>query len=299
MIARPMASESSSEEGSESEGGGANSTSKRRRLTVPAVISRLFVREEENPALHDGRTRRVPHIEGNYATSVYLHIEPTQQMKHQADDCMSVLRGLSGVGDCSGDQAANQIHRVDPHAAPGWHVSLGPLLILRRQFIKPLLSQLEKVAANTNFSGPLVFEDGFEILEAQRGDRWFAGLLLAEASAHQVRTLAADVLAVASGLGLLEKQPPAEALRLHCSLAWTLANPRAGLGAEATECHESAWGRSWHIKKKAGEDAITAMSQLLDLHVRVGDRVSKFRFSNMKPPFTSLYEAATGSEDDC
>lgn len=292
-----MTSETSSEEGSESEDEGPHSTSKRRRLSVPAVISNLFARDE-NPTLHDGRTRRVPHVEGNYATWLYLQIEATPQMKRQADECMSVLQRLAPVCNSADDHATSQIHRVDPNSAPGWHVSLAPLLILRRQFIKPLLSQLGKVAINANLSGPLVFEDGFEILEAQHGDRWFAGLLLAEASAHQVRNLAASVLAVASRLGLLEKHPPTEALRLHCSLAWTLANPSAGLVSEGAECHKSEWGRSWHVPKSAGEDTVNATAPVHDLRVRVGDRVSKFRFSNTKPAFASLYEAATGSDSE-
>merc|ERR1712083_613724 len=76
-----------------------------------------------------------------------------------------------------------------------------------------------------------------------------AGASVAEASLVPVRKIARHVLEAAHAFGLDAgiAVASADTMRLHCSLAWTLVDLRAGLSACKAVRHDSVWGVSWRF----------------------------------------------------
>lgn len=284
---------SSSDESDSSDGPG---PAKRRHLALPGCIAGLYAagpRGLGGGTAHQGRARRVPHVEGNFPCFVYLAVRATPEWCRSADVCAKALRALASRcpdNECSGAGGAGEVHLVDT-AEPGWHVSLGPTVYLRHQFIKPLLERLEAVVARMLGPGgalpPVFFEEPVEVFVAPEGDRFFGGLVAAEASRGTLRQLAAAVREVMQGLGLVDVAAagamPIEAMRFHCSLVWSLASIRPALAAQGVERLESPWGESWRLAPTGPvctvqEGAPWQGPALAEpaVHVRVGQRTSIF-----------------------
>lgn len=184
--------------------------------------------------------RRVAHVEGNYATLVYLPVPATASWCRCADMCLRRLQQLAGSADA-------QVHLTERAKGPGWHVSLGPLLMLRQQFIEPLLNELcSAVGKAGQHASPVLFDDEVWVLSSRARDRFFAAVLPMEASAVRLSAVARGALAASTALGL-EAPAPADEMRLHCSLAWTVADLLPGLLAAGAERFDSAWGSAWRL----------------------------------------------------
>lgn len=266
VAARAAAASSSSS----SSGEDADRPAKRRKLPAASGLFGPGARRGEDPAAHQGRTRRVAHVDGNYATSVYLPVPATAAWRRCAEACAAELRALVASDPGS---LGREVHVVDADKGLGWHVTISPLLMLRRHLISPLLQKLEALAANAPAS-PVFFESHVDVFVSQAGDRFFAAVPVADTSAAWLRRAAADVLGIAESLALMQKAPDVQQMRLHCSLAWTLGDPRPGLEAAGAERCETAWGTSWRLGGGLRGEALRSPGRAL--HVRVGERDSAF-----------------------
>lgn len=59
---------------------------KRRRLAIPGALQEMFApsgRAGDDPSLHGGRVRRVPHVDGNFATSLFVGVQPTAEWRRR------------------------------------------------------------------------------------------------------------------------------------------------------------------------------------------------------------------------
>eukprot|EP00434_Breviolum_minutum_P019361 symbB.v1.2.017068.t1/scaffold1283.1/size126978/7 len=244
-----MASSSSSSHGSP----------KRRRLEVPSALQGLFARAED-PKAHGGRTRRVPHVEGNYPTLVFLPVKPTSTWMAMADAAVALLKRL-GAGDAS----------IVAQEGAGWHVSLSPLLMLRRQFIRPFEERLQKVVSALHVPESLQeqiwFNETWAIFSSAEEDRYFAGVSVSGASTRWLRALAEKLRGCAQEFGLQIPNHDLDTLQLHCSLAWTMETTLR----LPKDPQESPFGCIWLM-----EDRLPKVPTLRvrALHLRVGDRTT-------------------------
>ncbi|CAE8631428.1 unnamed protein product, partial [Polarella glacialis] len=177
--------------------------------------------------------------------------------------------------------AGSEVHVIDASAGPGWHISLGPLLLLRVQFVEPLLQKLRQLAGGLSLplgSQAVSFDDSIEVLSSLDGGRYFAAVRVSEASEAWLRPLAASVLSAAKDLSLVPAaaESPIEDLRLHVSLAWTVADLQPGLAKANASCQESSFGRSWTLSEQTAEaDASEGLlARPRAINVRVGERIN-------------------------
>mmetsp|Transcript_1539 Transcript_1539/g.4542 ORF Transcript_1539/g.4542 Transcript_1539/m.4542 type:complete len:347 (-) Transcript_1539:92-1132(-) len=277
---------SSSSSASSSTAGGAK---KRKRLPAPTWLGGLAADPpHDDPSAHGGRKRRVAHVDGNYATWIFAPVAPSAAWRRCAAHCAARLRSLAeqrcggpGGGEVGGGAAA-EVQLTEEHgggAALGWHVSLAPMLSLRRQFIGPFVAELGRVVASSaalEGLSPLFFDDEVWVLASKDFGRFFAGPLLAAASAALLRPVAEGLLGAACEFGLLQEAPSVASMRLHCSLAWTVADLRPALTAAGAERFESDWGVAWRLPSGAAAPgagagvADAAMSEVGDLQAAVG-----------------------------
>eukprot|EP00811_Abedinium_folium_P003788 NODE_13485_length_1163_cov_1.852317.p1 GENE.NODE_13485_length_1163_cov_1.852317~~NODE_13485_length_1163_cov_1.852317.p1 ORF type:complete len:382 (-),score=81.81 NODE_13485_length_1163_cov_1.852317:17-1090(-) len=299
----PSVSASSSESGSDGgetpedeekqEYGGA--VGKRRRLAVPGCITGLFARVED-PSAHQGRRRRVAHVDGDFATLVYLAVEPTRRWQRQAVSCQEALRRMA---------ATTEVHLAERSGAPGWHVSLCRLHTLRCLFIDPLLQSLRKIASDIGAPArPLVFDDEHvDVFAAAHAERYFAGVSVAAASLGWVRGLADQVAGAFMAFGVPQEGSTSELsageMQPHCSLAWTLADLAPALAAVGAARHSSAWGVSWRVPGASAGLSSGGVPRALSVRgrcVKVGDRVTGIPLPGAEPTVLPGVGSASGSE---
>ncbi|CAE7720624.1 Usb1 [Symbiodinium sp. KB8] len=273
------------EEGQDSSG----PSQKRRRLSVPSSLQGLFERAEE-PEDHGGRKRRVPHVEGNYPTLVFIPVTMTRAWRRTGDRCKALLSRLAPHADVLG---------TDPEVGAGLHVSLAPLMMLRRQSIQPFEERLRKLAEGLSMPDgvqeDIWFNETFEVFSSAEGDRYFAGVSAVSASQRWLRPLAAAVASAAHELGVSVAIHSADLLQLHCSLAWTTSELRPALSAAGAEMQESPWGRRWILQDGAG---VPLKLRVKGLRARIGDRTSSAAFTQLKGGSSEDEESLSGSGDD-
>ncbi|CAE7230382.1 Usb1 [Symbiodinium sp. CCMP2456] len=274
------------EEGQDSSDG---PSQKRRRLSVPSSLQGLFERAEE-PEDHGGRKRRVPHVEGNYPTLVFIPVTMTRAWRRTGDRCKALLSRLAPQAD---------VLSTDPEVGAGWHVSLAPLMMLRRQSIQPFEERLRKLAEGLSMPDgvqeDIWFNETLEVFSSAEGDRYFAGVSAVSTSQRWLRPLAAAVTSAARDLGVSVATHSADLLQLHCSLAWTTSELRPALSAAGAEMQESPWGRRWILQDGAG---VPLKLRVKGLCARIGDRTSSAAFTQLKGGSSEDEESLSGSGDD-
>ncbi|CAE7305379.1 usb1 [Symbiodinium sp. CCMP2592] len=257
------------EEGQDS----SDAPSKKRRLSVPSTLQGLFERAED-PEAHAGRKRRVPHVEGNYPTLVFIPVTITRAWRRTGERCKALLSRLAPQAEVLG---------TDPEVGAGWHVSLAPLMMLRRQSIQPFEERLRKLAEGLSIPDgvqeDIWFNETFEVFSSAEGDRYFAGVSAVSTSQRWLRPLAAAVTSAARELGVPVASHSADLLQLHCSLAWTTSELRPALSAAGAEMQESPWGRRWILHDTAGAALKLRVKGIL---ARIGDRTSSAAFTQLK-----------------
>ncbi|CAJ1326829.1 unnamed protein product [Effrenium voratum] len=241
---------------------------KRRRLDVPTALSGLFARDDAaDVAKHGGRQRRVAHVEGNYPTLVFLPVSVSPAWRAAGGSAQALLRRL-GAAEVA--QAAE---------AQRWHISLSPLLMLRRQFIKPFEDRLRQVLKGLSIPESLQehvwFNESLQVFSSLEADRYFAGVSVADSSQRWLRPLAGALRRAAQELGLEVPQQELEEMQLHCSLAWTVSNLRPALEANKAQLQESPYGRVWSLEAPLSK-ALRLRARCL--HARIGDRTSELSF---------------------
>eukprot|EP00971_Amphidinium_carterae_P126565 2507588-Amphidinium_carterae.1 len=257
----------------------------RPRLSLPSAIAGLFTAQHDDPGLHQGRQRKVPHVDGNYATFVYLPVETGDEWQRCAVACASALEALVSQASTAG-VAAKEVHIIGCEQAPGWHVSMAPSLSLRKQFNRPLLASMEKLVNQVEIScNALIFEPTIEIFAADSRDRYFAGVTVSASSGRTCLDLADKVTECMESLGLKQQclHSSSSTRRFHCSLAWTLTDLSATCGGiEGVQECTSPWGCSWVLPSSFKQNELAQTSGLFapvhSLNVKIGDRVHNFPF---------------------
>eukprot|EP00439_Symbiodinium_sp_Y106_P072223 s1297_g13.t1 len=300
------------EEGQDSSSDG---PSKKRRLSVPSTLQGLFERAED-PEAHAGRKRRVPHVEGNYPTLVFIPVTMTRAWRRTGDRCKALLSRLAPQAEvlgtdpealrlrvhifskmwCLVGRSAQDLPLLFDPVVIRWHVSLAPLMMLRRQSIQPFEERLRKLAEGLSMPDGVQedvwFNETFEVFSSAEGDRDLArqlasaGVSAVSTSQRWLRPLAAAVISAARELGVPVASHSADLLQLHCSLAWTTSELRPALSAAGAEMQAML------------SRAVALKLRVKGILARIGDRTSKAAFTQLKGGSSEDEESLSGSSAD-
>jgi len=206
-------------------------------VPVPRAINDMFLAEEEatswedDPALHEGRTRSFQHAPNSWASYVYLPLEGLD-----LDEARDLL-----------------VKQLDLEPIQNPHLSLSRVVSLRHHWLEPLMKSLgEALKQETSFHLSL---DRIQAYVNDEGTRTFVGLT-AGAGWSQLSRLSRKVDSCLSEYNLPPfYRPPS----FHCSLAWCLGDKRSSirgqlekLSLELVDCMEDESMLVKQIHAKAG-----------------------------------------------
>ncbi|EGN98121.1 hypothetical protein SERLA73DRAFT_91348 [Serpula lacrymans var. lacrymans S7.3] len=190
-------------------------------LVVPAPI--------DNPVLHQGRIRTVPHVDGQYAAYIYvpLILEPTNPLNLLIEDALNYTKQVVPSSYEIGIQDLRE--NVSTHHTPGtvlhhreFHISLSRPIFLRAHQRDELKRAIKTIAMNHS-----PFEASFAMFTELTNDERTRTFLTAEVGAgHQeLRSMSQALTPVLKAIR--QKEFYVEP-RFHASIAWALlASPSA------------------------------------------------------------------------
>ncbi|KEF60025.1 uncharacterized protein A1O9_04875 [Exophiala aquamarina CBS 119918] len=197
----------------------------------------------DDPSLHDGRTRQIPHVVGNWPTHVYLEWYPAPKevtlvgdIIRQASLKINAVRTISGA-----ETLIHPFLRSDLGALLPLHVSLSAPLVLRAEqkarFQENLQAQLEQSHVNSF----MVNIAGLEWVSNHDQTRFFLVLRLSQPKDDQLNKLLSACNKSAQQFGLTQlyvdpgeagpqadnndRRIPDRSSSFHISIAWTLQRP--------------------------------------------------------------------------
>ncbi|KAF2224955.1 U6 snRNA phosphodiesterase Usb1 [Elsinoe ampelina] len=219
-----LVSYSDSESGSDHD----EPVSKRPRLTLdndstlpplPAEFHNLYsaaarVSQSDDPSLHGGRKRIVPHVQGNWAAHVYLEFHPSPSLLSLLTRLLTLLPETSSSSSAEPSPSKN-VHSLllSPTSVPlPLHISLSAPLVLRTEtkdeFLHTLLAELDRLLSSLGTrSGTLTLSPtSLSWHPNQEKTRYFLVLRVgdAEEDAKALSKLLSCTNSVARGFGLSE-----------------------------------------------------------------------------------------------
>ncbi|KAJ5817065.1 hypothetical protein N7447_009298 [Penicillium robsamsonii] len=216
---------------------------------LPAAFHNLYasstrVSVQDNPSLHGGRTRIIPHIEGNWPTHLYLEWYPGK------DELSLLADVISQSGDLSIEEApiVHSLLHSDLGAQLPLHISLSRPIILRTEQRALFTEALQKVIHDSHVQSFNVQPDTLYWSSNYEKTRWFLVLGVQRPSndgLNRLLKLSNDTLARFGQPPLYatstREQQTTASLRnrssdlsdedfsgcFHISLAWSLSEPSA------------------------------------------------------------------------
>ncbi|KAJ6086786.1 hypothetical protein N7467_005700 [Penicillium canescens] len=141
---------------------------------LPAAFHDLYasstrVSVQDDPSLHGGRKRAIPHVEGNWPTHLYLEWYP-------AKEDLSLLTELILHAETSLDQNAPSVHSLlhsDLGAQLPLHISLSRPVVLRTEQRAPFTELLQKAIHDSHISPFEILPDTLDWASNYDETRWF------------------------------------------------------------------------------------------------------------------------------
>ncbi|KAL4957861.1 U6 snRNA phosphodiesterase Usb1 [Aspergillus filifer] len=199
-----------------------------------ASSTRVSVRDD--PSLHGGRKRAIPHVEGNWPTHIYLEWYPAKE------ELIILNSIIDQAGSCvRGEQA--KLHSFlysDLGAQLPLHISLSRPVVLRTEERQPFMDAFEAFLENSDISPFDVQVESLDWVSNFEKTRWFYVLRTKrpdEDSLNQLLHVSNSSLGLFGQPPLYEavsdasKQDPKSAPKgdytgcFHISIAWSLEEP--------------------------------------------------------------------------
>ncbi|CEM22542.1 unnamed protein product [Vitrella brassicaformis CCMP3155] len=214
----------------------------------PKPLQELFKDDDwqDDPGQHGNRKRQKPHVEGNFATTLFVTV-PARVWRRPA--WQKVLgrskRLLEDVQKRAGGEAAAAAASFDM-GKDGPHISLSKTVMLRFHFIQGFVESC-KAALGKCDSFTSHFDGELSVFANEPADRYFAALVPSAAGHKQWVELIGRVDQLVTSYGLepfyKEKQP-------HLSLAWCFGSqewvaPLTTLTNESSRPQDTASIRFW------------------------------------------------------
>ncbi|GES58853.1 hypothetical protein ATEIFO6365_0003013600 [Aspergillus terreus] len=132
-----------------------------------ATSTRVSVRDD--PSLHGGRKRVIPHVEGNWPTHIYLEWYPSKQELRVLEDVVSQLEGI-----CS--KSRLKIHsllRSDLGVQLPLHISLSRPVVLRTEQRHSFLELFQSSLEGSSIPAFDVSTESLRCVSNYEKTRWF------------------------------------------------------------------------------------------------------------------------------
>ncbi|KAH0562103.1 hypothetical protein GP486_003195 [Trichoglossum hirsutum] len=151
-------------------------------------VSASRIGTNDDPSLHGGRMRAIPHVEGNWATHVYLEWHPNQA---ESDSLTSLLLALQGNGNAS-LSAEPEIHSLlssDLGAPLPLHISLSRPIVLTTERRQHFAGSLREAIVNSGVRPFNVRFTTFGWVPNYENTRWFLTLRTAKPTNDELNRL--------------------------------------------------------------------------------------------------------------
>lgn len=158
---------------------------------------------------YQGRIRNFPHVEGSYATHVYV----TVHLPEQARTSLA----------CLVKQVALPLHALASSPKEGLHLSLSRTVAIRHLQISELVAKLKRALLRTERF--IMSFQGWEAFVNDDGTRTFLAVPVSQGHAQVCRS----IQQVNKAFTLFDLQCFYEDPRPHVSVAWTLGSHAASL----------------------------------------------------------------------
>ncbi|EHY53933.1 poly(U)-specific 3'-to-5' RNA exonuclease [Exophiala dermatitidis] len=179
----------------------------------------------DDPSLHAGRKRQIPHVAGNWPTHVFLEWTPSRDQVEILDGVIDRVqqRNLGDIADSGGGTPSVKLHsflRSELGALLPLHISLSAPLVLRTDqksaFQERFCDELRTTRSSTTTTDGCrsgnssrlglqpftVHVTGLDWVANQDGSRWFLVLKLSRPDNDELNTLLAVCNEVARRFGL-------------------------------------------------------------------------------------------------
>ncbi|MDI1488217.1 MAG: poly(U)-specific 3'-to-5' RNA exonuclease [Ramalina farinacea] len=213
-----------------------------------ASASRLS--NTDDPSLHAGRQRQIPHVEGNWPSHVYIEWIPTTEQYTLLESIVDQVNKRRDDVETDG-RHVHSLLRSDLGAPLPLHISLSRPIVLRGEqrhdFLHDLTARIRKLGMQ-----PFTLHaiHGADWVANHDDTRWFLVLRLERDKGDSLNKLlwvSNQTVKEYGQFGLYEKQIPLPAdrqmpnrkqrriggseeadlsMHFHISIAWTLASPR-------------------------------------------------------------------------
>ncbi|KAK5353046.1 poly(U)-specific 3'-to-5' RNA exonuclease [Exophiala xenobiotica] len=186
---------------------------------LPASFRSLYATNvrtfaSDDPALHAGRTRQVPHAIGNWPTHAYLEWYPSLPELVQLD---KVIKHAEWSKNCD---SIHSFLRSDLGAPQPLHISLSAPLVLKTDQKDAFQQTVFSEVSRSNVQPFNVQATGLDWVANYERSRFFLVLKLSRPSNNDLNRLLSASNAAARKLGLAELSDA-----FHISIAWTLKEP--------------------------------------------------------------------------
>ncbi|BGP20052.1 hypothetical protein JCM10213_003564 [Rhodosporidiobolus nylandii] len=272
---------------------------KKRKLPSLDSLFDAPVRPTDSPDLHQGRKRTVPHERGQWASHVYLELEPSPAFRKLLKDAVA-LSTASPFGSSAECTSPSTIHSLldgpsrpsltsssrpnapadatallsEPSAAgEALHLSLSRPLVVRTNQKGELRAGVARVAKEAaGFSARYA---SFGVLENDERTRRFLGIEVG-AGYDEMHSLLrkVDEMLVSLRLPTYYETP-----RFHTSLAWSSLSSSSGLPAGALPFSDTLLQQ---LEQQYGKRLRAEDLYVSELCVKIGKDVARFALSGRK-----------------
>ncbi|KDR82627.1 hypothetical protein GALMADRAFT_238043 [Galerina marginata CBS 339.88] len=203
----------------------------KKRKLPPLSSSIVTPGPVDNPALHQGRIRTTPHVDGQFAAHVYVSLPLGRH---------SLLYKVVQAILCDAKEAIPTLHEIwttEPVSQrPELHISLSRPIFLRAHQREDLKRAVKNIA-----KAHKAFIVSFAILSELINDEKTRTFLTMEVGAghHELRSLANSL---APAIEAVRQQAYYVKPRFHASIAWALPNNRPGTSGPLPVASDGTYG---------------------------------------------------------
>ncbi|KAJ5232116.1 hypothetical protein N7468_005072 [Penicillium chermesinum] len=201
---------------------------------LPATFRDLYatnsrVSVQDDPSLHGGRKRAIPHVEGNWPTHIYLEWYPSKGDLIVVEDLLAKV----SWGNAKSDEIKSLLHS-DLGVQLPLHISLSRSVVLRTEQRSSFIEELERKIKESGTSPFHVQPDALKWVSNYERTRWFLVLHVAKPkqdNLNKLLSLSNHVLGKFNQPPLYttqqgSKQCPSDYSEFfHISIAWRLTEP--------------------------------------------------------------------------
>ncbi|OAP63532.1 hypothetical protein AYL99_02759 [Fonsecaea erecta] len=200
----------------------------------------------DDPSLHAGRTRQVPHAVGNWPTHIYLEWYPSRCWLGILDRVIQSAGLAVGPAQEDSKPHVHSFLRSELGVQLPLHISLSAPLVLKTEQRDPFQTHLESRLRQGRIKPFTVQVSGLDWVANHDKTRFFLVLKLMKPGDDELNRLLSICNAIARQFSLprlyeercdtparLQSQPPSKTIRemadksdaFHISIAWTLVEP--------------------------------------------------------------------------